>query len=72
MLYVPVGTRSAYEANECWKNFSTIVELDDYTSKIENVVDTNKTSVVYDLQGRKVNSQKTHGIFIENGRKILR
>ena len=73
-----VGVQSVYSggyvnntSDICWydiKGGQTDIQ-DNEELRIKN----EKLSVVYDLQGRKVdNSKSTHGIFIVNGKKVVR
>ena len=46
---------------------------DDSVTSIQhlNKVASSKTSVIYDVMGRKVNNMKTPGVYIVNGKKIV-
>ncbi|MBO7231137.1 MAG: leucine-rich repeat domain-containing protein, partial [Bacteroidaceae bacterium] len=67
-LYVPSGRKFAYEKTSPWKNFY-ILEMD-YTGIDEVKGEDENVEVVYDLQGRKVETP-TKGIYIINGKKKL-
>ena len=72
-LYVPIGTKAAYQVADGWKKFGNIVEME-FTG-IDEVVDevkgeNSKVKDVYDLSGRKV-TNPTKGIYIVNGKKVL-
>lgn len=72
-LYVPTGTKAAYQVANGWKKFTNIVEME-FTG-IDEVVDevkgeNSKVKDVYDLSGRKV-TNPTKGIYIVNGKKVL-
>ena len=72
-LYVPTGSKAAYQAADYWKDFTNIVEME-FTG-IDEVVDevkgeNSKVKDVYDLSGRKV-TDPTKGIYIVNGKKVL-
>ncbi|MBR3878000.1 MAG: leucine-rich repeat domain-containing protein [Bacteroidaceae bacterium] len=72
-LYVPIGTKAAYQVAVGWKKFTNIVEME-FTG-IDEVVDevkgeNSKVKDVYDLSGRKV-TDPTNGIYIVNGKKVL-
>lgn len=67
-LYVPVGTKVAYQNTECWNMFQSIEE---YSPTLVGTV-SNKNEdkcEVYDLLGRKLNGSKKAGLYIVNGRK---
>ena len=66
-LYVPVGTKEAYEASG-WGLFENIVETD-YTGIKELEVDGVK-EVFYDLNGRAV-EKPVKGVYIRNGKKFI-
>ncbi len=71
-LYVPAGTKSAYERANVWKDFKTIVEYGSTDIKGHKMV-TNKMAI-YDLQGHKMESDFEHlpyGIYIVDGKKVV-
>ena len=71
-VYVPKGSLERYQAADVWKNFWTIQEFDT-TGIAPQPVDTNQqTTVVYDLQGRRISNETNlkEGIYIVNGRKV--
>lgn len=68
-LYVPVGSKTAYESAKNWNSFSNIVEKE-YTA-IESVsVDDNADDKVYDIQGRRA-ATPAKGLYIKNGKKVI-
>lgn len=69
-LYVPKGTREQYMATEGWKNFANIVEGD--VTAIPSVhPESENDGTVYDLNGRRVKTPTTKGIYIQNGKKVV-
>lgn len=67
-LYVPTGSKEAYQSAKGWKNFGTIEEYE--PSSISSVVDNNKTGYVeYDILGR-ISSKP--GLSISNGKVIYK
>ena len=68
-LYVPEGRKFAYEKTSPWSNFY-IVEMD-FTG-IDDIEgeDESAQTVIYDMQGRKVDNP-TKGLYIINGNKVL-
>ena len=69
-LYVPQGSKEAYQAAVGWKEFKEIVEID--ITGIEQIQsnEKNNATTIFTLDGKRVNkSQK--GINIINGRKVL-
>jgi len=79
-LYVPAGSKVAYETADCWKNFKEIVE---YTSLEEllkalyvahpSFADNVGEEAVYDLSGRRLSFDRNlpKGIYIVNGHKVI-
>ena len=68
VLYVPNNSKSLYKEIEPWNNFY-ILEMD-YTGIDEVKGENENVEVVYDLQGRKVETP-TKGIYIINGKKKI-
>jgi len=78
-LYVPAGSKAAYEAADNWKDFKEIVEMEvpsiatDLNEELRMKNEESVDGVWYDLQGRKVNGNNVKkGIYIVNGRKIIK
>ena len=72
-LYVPKGCKARYEATAGWKNFTDIREMDGTgigDVQIGNA-DSTSSTVIYDLQGRRLNATPQKGIYIQNGKKKL-
>jgi len=69
-LYVPTGSLAAYQSADVWKEFLNINEFD--PSGINNVTinERNEEKVIYDLNGRRLNTPR-HGINIINGKKMM-
>lgn len=81
ILYVPMGTKSIYEAADMWRDFGTIVEtpeLDGGTTGIaQTVADPQQTepSCIYTLDGRYVGNdirQLGKGVYVVGGKKIVK
>lgn len=72
VLFVPSGSKAAYETADYWKEFKEIVEYDSETTMLNHIskADKNKIDVIYDINGRK-NPMKHKGIYIKNKEKIL-
>ena len=76
-LFVPEGTSENYMETDYWSRFSNFVELADPTTSITMPrVQSPKPTGVYDLQGRLVSNSSTknlpHGVYIKDGKKIIR
>ena len=74
-LYVPYGSREAYEAADYWRDFLEIVETD--VTGTSSLKADDRQGNVYDLMGRKLpngklsNSQMHSGLFIVGDKKVL-
>jgi hypothetical protein len=75
ILYVPFGSKEAYQSAPGWKDFQNIEEYDPEeggTTAIETVREsTSAPRQIFDLQGRRLNDTSSHSIIIENGRKRI-
>ncbi|QYR11736.1 leucine-rich repeat protein [Prevotella sp. Rep29] len=72
-LYVPRGTKSAYENADFWKHF-TIVEIDVPTGiiSIDNSQSAIDNDVWFTINGTRLNGKPTKaGIYIVNGKKVV-
>lgn len=81
-LYVPKGSKSAYQAVDYWKEFKEIIELEATGIKTIDLSLTPDSSPKdegseywYDLQGHRIvnpsNGQLPKGIYIHQGKKIV-
>ena len=66
-LFVPQGTKDAYQAATGWKNFYFI--NDTLPSGIDNIT-VGQSPKIYDLNGRELQAPQ-QGINIVGGRKVL-
>ena len=74
ILYVPFGSKEAYQSATGWKDFLHIEEYDPEggTTAIETIREsTSAPRQIFDLQGRRLNDAPGHSIIIENGRKRI-
>ena len=73
-LYVPFGSKEAYQSADGWKDFLHIEEYDPEgaTTTIETVREsTSAPRQIFDLHGRRLKDASGHSIVIENGRKRI-
>lgn len=49
----------------------TVLSLDEYTSDIDQMKIHQTSTIVYDLQGRRLTGKPTKGLYIQNGRKVM-
>ena len=70
-LYVPQGSKEAYQATDFWNKFVNIKE-EAVSTGIENAVaEKANDNAMYDLQGRRVNDNYK-GMVIQNGKKFIK
>ena len=69
-LYVPKGTKFAYEAKEGWKDFRNIVEGTPTSITRVTLDKETPNTPIYDLNGRKL-AEPQKGINIIEGKKVL-
>ena len=73
ILYVPHGTKEEYQQCRDWEMFADIVEIN--TTNIVTFTDPHQTynmSSMYDLTGRRLSAAPQRGIYIQDGRKVLK
>lgn len=73
-LYVPVGTKNAYQTAQGWDTFQNIIETDNFPSASIDTIyfdPTEKSNCVYDLSGRRVTTPSKGQIYIKGGRKFI-
>lgn len=69
VLKVPTGSKAAYQADENWKYFENVEEID--VAGVQGIqVDKRQNTMVYDLNGWRLDAP-TKGVSIINGRKVL-
>ena len=84
-LYVPKGTKEAYEAALYWQDFKEIVEYEMEETGVLPIdngqLTMDNAKGVYDLSGRRINvndnvnvnnSKLKKGIYVVNGKKLLK
>ena len=68
-LHVPPGTVDLYSNAQYWSDFTHITDDVSGIGKIENTYVRNQT---FDLQGRPIQGSPKHGVYIQNGKKVMR
>ena len=68
VLIVPEGSEQAYRNAEVWKEFKNIATP---TAVKDNIVDSQDSSPVYDLNGVKLKNVPQRGIYIKGGKKKI-
>lgn len=68
-LYVPIGTKSKYQACSGWQEFINIVEGSP-TGIISSKIDNNEETKYYSIEGRRI-SKPHKGLNIINGKKVI-
>ena len=71
-LYVPVGSIEKYRVTPDWNQFPEIQEIG--TNKVGTVsfVSDSNSDAFFDLQGHRLNDQPQKGLYIQDGKKILK
>jgi len=71
-LHVPASSINDYKSRNPWKGFKNIVPLDDVVGVSSVHKGASEATPYYDLQGRRVDSPSRRGVYIKDGRKIIR
>ena len=73
-IYVPENALETYLNAKFWKEHADQILPKNYTSGISSVVfeQSAKKTAIYDLQGRKVAEMQPNGIYIVNGKKVMK
>ena len=72
VIYVPSGAKDWYSSINTWNSFSSIVELgESAVYEVEDVLQKNVDTTIYDLNGRKIDEITDSGIYIIDGKKVL-
>jgi hypothetical protein len=73
-LYVQKGLIDAFKASEdwnCWKNILPIENYDPALGIAQAETNREKSGIIYDLQGRKVETPQAGGLYMKNGKKFI-
>lgn len=76
-LYVPASSINAYRVAKEWKNFYTILSLEDYETGIDTPAAlqpdeaTDAAAPYYTIGGQRVNAPVRGHIYIRSGRKVI-
>jgi len=71
-LHVPNEALQAYKEAVRWAEFKYIVPIEEDTDAIMVQKSEPDTHLLFDLQGRPVKDTPTHGIYVKDGRKVIR
>ena len=76
-LFVPKGTKEKYKACDGWNLFNSIEEIEvtgiGGAPHLDDNVEMNDKRVgVYDLQGRRINGEPKRGLYIRDGKKVIK
>lgn len=71
-LHVPAASVNLYKETSPWSEFKYIVPIEEEPNDVvaPNAGITNQK--FFDLQGRPVQSTPKHGVYVKDGRKIVR
>ncbi|MCH5168117.1 MAG: leucine-rich repeat domain-containing protein [Prevotellaceae bacterium] len=70
ILYVPASALEAYKTADQWKNFGTILPIDDGTTNVSTVPQ-DKEVLYYTLDGKAKTTPDCKGIYIKDGKKVM-
>ena len=70
-LYVPVSMIELYKSLEPWRNFGSIVPLDDVDGVVSIHKDCSDSTPIFDLQGRRLMQKPAKGMYIQDGKKVV-
>ena len=68
-LYVPQGAKKRYEETSDWNLFGSIVESQPTAITL---LTTKGDSFFFNLQGHRLNAEPKHGVYIKNGKKVVK
>ena len=73
-IYVPETALEAYRNAKWWNDHADQILPKNYTTGISSIgfEQSEKKSVIYDLQGNKVTEMQSKGIYIVNGKKVIK
>ena len=71
-LHVPSASVNLYKKTEPWNGFKSIVPIEEETDAIMVQKSEPDTHLLFDLLGRPVKDAPTHGIYVKDGRKVIR
>ena len=71
-LHVPSASVNLYKKTEPWNGFKSIVPIEEETDAIMVQKSEPDTHLLFDLLGRPVKDAPTHGIYMKDGRKVIR
>ena len=71
-LHVPSASVNLYKKTEPWNGFKSIVPIEEETDAIMVQKSAPDTHLLFDLQGRPVKDASKHGIYVKDGRKVIR
>ena len=72
-LHVPQGTKEIFQANDLWNDFLEIVDDQPVPTDVRIIKDKKSNKDIYTLGGIKVvNSNGIRGIYISDGKKMLK
>ena len=71
-LHVPSASVNLYKKTEPWNGFKFIVPIEEETDAIMVQKSAPDTHLLFDLLGRPVKDASRHGIYVKDGRKVIR
>ena len=73
-IYVPENALETYLNAKFWKDHADQIQPKEQTNGISSIKleQLEKETAIYDLQGNKVTDMQSHGIYIVNGKKVMK
>ena len=73
-IYVPENALESYLNAKCWKDHADQILPKEQTTGISSIEreQSEKKTAIFDLQGHKVTDMQPHGIYIVNGKKVMK
>ena len=72
ILAVPKNSKIVYQSHKVWGKFKNIIENDHTTMVYPLTANSNNVNKYFDLSGRRLAAPPAKGMYIENGRKIMK
>ena len=70
-LHVPAASIEVYRKAAPWNGFKNIVAIEETTGINPSTAETT-ASQISDLQGRRVQGEPKHGVYVQNGKKVMK
>ena len=72
VLHVPYDALQLYKQASPWWNFKRIVPIEETNGIVTSKVQSSSHPSVFDLQGRRINGEPKRGLYIRDGKKVIK